>query len=93
MDEELKGLIERFAKATAADLASFKAALIRLEENQRAEHAKMVEMAATINGHTQLLEQYRTTWTANFTELGKLVNSQTQIIEAMKNMLLPPAVN
>jgi len=92
-DAELKGLIERFVKATAADLASFKAAIARLEENQRAEHAKMLEMATSINGHSKLFEQCGEAWTKNFAELGELVNKHSQMLEAIRSILNPPTVN
>ena len=83
----------KLAEAIANDLGSHKSALDHLNENQKAQHAKMVEMAAMLNNHEMLLAEYRKVWTENFEKLSQLVNQQTQVIEAMRTLLLPQSVN
>ena len=58
MDENaIKKLLKEFADAVTKDLASYKAAIARLTENQEAEHKKMLELAEEVNKHKDLLNQ------------------------------------
>ena len=58
MDENaIKKLLKEFADAVTKDLASYKAAIARLTENQEAEHKKMLELAEEVNKHTNLLNE------------------------------------
>ena len=83
----------KLAEAIVSDFASYKQGLERFNENLQAEHAKMKEMADMVNNHEMLLAEYRKVWQENFENLSKLVNQQTLIIEAMRTVLLPSAVN
>ena len=91
--EAIRSESVKFAEAIINDFSSYKQGLERFSENLKAEHAKMGEMAAMVNNHETLLEEYRKVWQVNFENLSKLVNQQTQVIEAMRTVLLPQSVN
>jgi hypothetical protein len=57
---EAEKLIAGFVEAATKDLASHKAALDRLAENQEAQHAKLKEFADELNAHSAILEALRT---------------------------------
>ena len=56
LNERDKLIFEGFAVA-AKDLQSFQAAIQRLVENQAAQQAKLVEMAAVLNTHSQFIAE------------------------------------
>ena len=56
---EAEKLIAKFVETAAQDLASHKAALDRLAENLKAEHATIAELAEIVNRHTEILESLR----------------------------------
>jgi hypothetical protein len=78
---ESEQLIAKFVQTAVADLESHKAAIERLQANQEAEHAKLVELAG-------VLHDVQKTWMANFEALGALVNQQTRMLEAMRAIVL-----
>jgi hypothetical protein len=57
---EAEKLIAAFVETATKDLASHKAALDRLAENQEAQHAKLKEFADELNAHSAILEALRT---------------------------------
>ena len=79
--QEAEKLMAKFVETAVADLASHKAALARLAENQTAEHEKLQELAGVLN-------EMQKTWMANFEALGALVNQQTRMLEAMRSVVL-----
>lgn len=56
---EAEKLMAKFVETAVSDLASHKAALDRLAENQQAQHAKLQELAEMVNRHTEILESLR----------------------------------
>ncbi|MGH9503829.1 MAG: hypothetical protein ACRD20_13330 [Terriglobales bacterium] len=91
--EHCEPLILQLAQAAAGDLASHKDAIDKLNANLVAEHRKMAELADMVNSHEKLLAEYRKVWTENFTNLGELVSQQSRMLEVMRSMILPGAVN
>ena len=92
MTEEQK-LVARFVETAVADLQSHKAALDRLAANQEAQHKVIQELAAGLNEQAKLLEDIQSVWTKNFEAQGALLNQQTQMLEVMRSIVLPDAVN
>jgi len=90
LTENEKQILGQAIADISAVVVSHKSALLRLAENDEAEHAKVAELAAMVNEHTRLLEEYRKAWTANFENLGRLVHEQGAAITAMRDLLFPP---
>jgi hypothetical protein len=88
MTETEKVIAEGFQIA-AKDLASHHVAIERLQDNQEAQHKKLVEFAGVLEEHTKLLVSIQEVWTKNFAELGALLNQQTKVLEVMRALVLP----
>lgn len=86
MTEEQQSIIIKGFEVAAKDLASHKAAIDRLNENQVAEHKKLQELA-------ELLNEVQNTWQANFERQAALLNEQSRFLEALRAIVLPDAVN
>ena len=82
MTEEQQAVIIKGFEVAAKDLASHKAAIDRLNENQQAEHKKLQELA-------ELLNEVQKTWQANFEQQAVLLNQQTRFLEALRAVVLP----
>ena len=79
---ESEQLIAKFVQTAVSDLASHKAAIDRLNENQQAQHKTLTELAA-------LLEDIQKAWQANFTQQAALLSQQSKFLEALRAIVLP----
>ena len=92
MTVEERQIIQESFTEIAKTTTSHKDALNRLIENQTAEHKSLVEQAAMINQHSQLLEDIQKVWTKNFEELNALVKQHSKFLEALRAVVLPHGI-
>ena len=86
---EVREILARGFEYFGKDIESHKKAIDRLQENQEAQQAKLVEFASMLNEHSKLLEDIQRAWTKNFADQGALLNQQTRVLEAMRALVLP----